>query len=141
MSGRLKVWKGFEVRKRFQLEIGQLLEFGRRLLMRRCAGARVWLCEFRPLESLDLRSGLGWRSAGIEEHKAAGVSLHGGFRPTRLDVRVQGVYPLHGSTGFGGSSLGIEGFMEDLELLDRLRVLARLGELVCEHQPDVVLTG
>ena len=102
--------------------------------------ARWFGREFRHSESLDLRSRLSRRPSDIEENKTAGVSSHGRLRPSRLHVRIQSVNPLHCRTRFSGSSLGVEGFMEDLELLDRLRVLARLRELVGEHQPDVVLT-
>src|SRR5258706_3001034 len=109
--------------------------------MRRCAWPRGRLRRAcRPLGSIDLRSRLGRRSSYVEEHKAAGVSLDGGLRPARLHIGVQSVNPLHCSTGFGGSSLRIEGFMEDLKLLGCLRVLTGRCALVRDHQPDVVLT-
>ena len=42
--------------------------------------------------------------------------------------------------GFSGASLGIEGFVEYLQLLDRLGGLTGLGELVGQHEPDIILS-
>ena len=51
------------------------------------------------------------------------------------------MYSLHGRFRLGGSPLGVERFVEYLELLNGFGVLPRLGELVGEHQPNVVLSG
>ena len=48
--------------------------------------------------------------------------------------------PLNRRFGFSGASLGIEGFVEYLQLLDRLGGLTGLGELVGQHQPDIILS-
>ena len=48
---------------------------------------------------------------------------------------------LYGRFRLGRSPLGVERFVEYLQLLYRLGALPCLGELVGQHQPDVVLSG
>src|SRR5205823_11001785 len=89
----------------------------------------------------DPGSGLGWRPAEVEEDQPASISLHWRFRAARLDVGVEGVNSLHRCFCFSGAAFGIERFVKDLELLDRLGRLASLRELVGQHQANVVLAG
>ena len=101
---------------------------------RRCRGDR------RALKSLDLWSRLGWRSTDVEEHQPARFAFDRCLRAARLNVRVQAADPLDGRLRFSVAAFCVERLVEDLQLLDRLGGLAGFGELVGEHQPNVVLT-
>src|SRR5947207_4511217 len=63
------------------------------------------------------------------------------LRAAGLDVRIEAADSLNRGFGLGGATFRVQRFVEDLQLLDRLGGLPRFGELVGEHQPNVVLPG
>src|SRR6266404_1557276 len=131
---------GIQLEIRQWLNIRQLLEFRRRLLVRRCRGPfRRFRRESRSLKSFDLGSRLLRGPTDIEEHETTRVSLDGRLGPPGLDTWIEGADSLHSSFRLGRPSLGVERFMENLQLFDRLGGLPGFGELIGEHQPDVVL--
>src|SRR6266853_6505359 len=123
---RVEVQRGQRLRSiqleiRQRLNVRQLLEFRRRLLVRRCRGP-LWRLrrECRSLEPFDLGSRLLRGSTDVEKHETTRVSLDGRLGPPRLHAWIQGADSLHSSFRLGRPSLGVEGFMENLQLFDGL---------------------